>query len=464
MKCSIPLALLLGLTSCSGADVGESVGAASEALNGDFSPQGFLTIKGNGLGSSNESTRRADTLTYYASTNTRLGSDGLGRASIDPGLNTLTKFRTGFGFGGGQFPETQAFYYNKGDLGLGREMHCIDRNDLTDRQIACYVTNYAAGDDFGEFTFGLSRDVAFANMDAVPPRVLATVAMVYRQQARIGLGRDQMLFMAYNAQGNLTDNAPLDRHGINFANGFAAAGGTPDAAVFGTPGVNLNNHIPSNCLNCHGGQYNPSAHSSSDTPSVSAAVFLPWDLEQLEYEPIAGRTQSAQEPAFRALNELARRVAANVRGADSPIVNQIDGWYGNTSHGSTLSGNFNPGYVPPGWSAGADAAVYHDVVRRSCRGCHVASQAIPFEDANSFLALCGSSNGNGDLLAHDLVSHKMPHALQTQREFWLSSQPELLNTYLRGKGKLGAADILAAGSPGGVVTLDPYAITAATSL
>jgi hypothetical protein len=37
-------------------------------------------------------------------------------------------------------PEVVAKYFNKGDLGLGREMHCID-NQCT-REVACYVKNY----------------------------------------------------------------------------------------------------------------------------------------------------------------------------------------------------------------------------------------------------------------------------------------------------------------------------------
>jgi hypothetical protein len=218
--------LTTGLAGCAydPPDIGESFGSSTEELNGELSSQGLLTATGDSVTSTDENVRRADTNAYYASARTALGPTGQGFGTIAD-LTTLQLFRDQFEFDGLLYDETVTYYYNCGDLGLGREMHCIP---TVLGETACYVTNYPAGDDFGEFTFGLSSDIEFANMNATPLRVLATVAMVYRADAIST--RDKML-SAYDSNGNLADNAPLDRHGISFAVGFAEAGNINDIST-----------------------------------------------------------------------------------------------------------------------------------------------------------------------------------------------------------------------------------------
>jgi len=495
MKRAISIALLFGVGGCSGTDVVESTGESQQSLNGDLiQPFGPLVLEGLALPTHDETARRIDTGKYYNSLEVPI--DFHGEPASDPlplAYATLSQFRTTLGFGKG-FPEFAVSYYNKGDLGLGRDMHCVNRIAFPDQQIACYVTNYSSGDDFGEFTFGLSRDIAFANMDA--GHVLATVAMVYRPLVQAAGGPDPMVFMAFDAAGNLADNAPLDRHGINFANGFKAAnpnlkaithfppfnetGVNPDPALFGTPGVNFNNHIPSNCLNCHGGHYDPSARDAFPSKSsVTSALFLPWDLDQLEFRSPSGPTASEQT-TLRNLNATARQIAVLVRGQavppnpppDVPMVDQIDGWYHNTSRFTVLSGNFDSTYVPGPWTSQAphgDPNVYSNVIRPSCRGCHLALEnpALNFDGGDALLRFAGTT-----AVANAVASHLMPHALQTQRQFWLSGQPLLLEQFIRQTAfatqipdaatAAAAADQLHNSGPGRFVTLDPYAISAAT--
>lgn len=423
----------------------ESLGEVSDALTGEVSP-GFL-IRRN-ISSHDETQRESDTASYY--NGARVGVDPSGGGQpIGQALPTLSAFKTKYTFGQGIWPEATAYYYNRGDLGLGREMHCVDLSNR-DGQIACYVTNHAAGDDNSEFTFGLSANVAFQNMAA--HNDVATVAMVYRAQA--GSNRDKVVFIVYDGNEQRAAAAPLDRYGINFAVGFKNNGSVnPDPVQFGVPGVDLNNHIPSNCLNCHGGQLDPATHA------VTGAVFLPFDLDQFEYEDVAGRRRTDPQvlTQFRSLNQMVRKVAVGVAGPSTPIVNQIDGWYGNVSHSPVLSGSFDPAYVPAGWGSAPD--VYFQVARRSCRGCHMTfpnsspPNALQFESAQNFI-------DQGVQIAADLVSHTMPHALQTQREFWQSSQPLQLETFLRNAGAVGAANLLSGGSATDVVTLDPPLISA----
>lgn len=446
--------LLLPLFACSASDVddSESLGETSQALNGSLSP-GYL-VKHN-FSALNEPAktniefyRQTDTERYEFHAGPGPDSDNSGdKGYFFTTYYFVSELRAGFGFDAN---EVTAVYYNRGDLGLAREMHCVDRMSI-DGQVICYVTNFAAGDDGSEFTFGLSRDIAFRNQRA--GRSVATVAMVFRKNALAN--KEQMIFIVYDQNGKFIETAPLDRRGLNFFQAHAALDDqrvNPDP-VFGTPGVEFNNHYPTNCQNCHGGTYTISSPGNS-VRNVVGSYFLPFDLDQFDYSSEPGLSRSEQEVAFRKLNQMVRKVAVEVGGVESPVVQQIDGWYGNTSHKTTLSGTFNSAYVPPGWSGSStDIDAYRNVVRPSCRGCHIVS-GLNFSDAGSFLAL-------SPLVANDVLANTMPHALQTQRLFWQSSQPLHLENYLRAYGYSDAANTLRKAGPGRVVTLDPPLIYAA---
>lgn len=490
MKYTIFILLLGGTLGCSREDALEQAGQSQQALTGALSPQGFLTIKGQGVGlTSDEFEREQTTLSvdglesYYYWLN-----DG-SLPAVVISAPTLAAFRSSYGFGTG-VTEAQAFYYNRGDLGLGREMHCVDTLSANG-QAACYVTNFASKDaDIStEYTFGFSSGFAFENMK-FPGRAVATVAMVYQKR---NSRRNKVLFIVYDGAGNLVNNAPLDRHGLQFQEAFALSvassgyhAGVGPAAEFGVPGVNVNNHIPTNCLNCHGGQFYPQV-----LPGIAAhttdASFLPWDLDQLEFEQAPGLTRADQEDQLRLLNQIARKVAfsqlqplpqggsQNQMGLSSPIVQQIDAWYNNTSHSETLTGTFHStaasatgNGIIDGWntattmndgsiaSAAENRSLFYNVVRK-CRGCHIASSipSFQFNTPQSFLDAAPT-------VAADLKSHKMPHALQAQRDFWLSSQPGEIAAYFRNHGAGAAADILFTAGPDDIVFLDPPAIAAAT--
>jgi hypothetical protein len=443
MKRIVCVIALSSLPACSGtvSDEGESVGESSQALNGELSAQGFL-VRRNFVGSFEEEQRRLDTDRYYVRPGVNPDGSGFG---IDAELRTLSTFRAFYGFDG---REVVAYYYNRGDLGLGREMHCVDYLDTLSGQAACYVTNFAAGDAGSEFTFGMSPDIAFDNMRE--NERVATVAMVFRRYAEAT--RENVMFIVYDQNDRLSQTAPLDRHGLNFFNAFDPATGENPDPSFGTPGIELNNHVPSNCLNCHGGNYDPSGPGNSHRNAVGA-YFLPFDLDQFAFESLPGRTRADQEAAFRQLNQIVRGVAVAIGGDQLPIVKQIDGWYGN-SGSPILTGNFKSSYVPPGWSGTQqDIDIYRQVVRPSCRGCHL-TNAFTFDDAAQFRAL-------STFVANDISSLKMPHALQTQRDFWQSSQPLYLENYFRSIGAVDAANTVRLARPGFVVTLDPPQIMSA---
>jgi hypothetical protein len=172
---------------------------------------------------------------------------------------TLTDFMTRFGFPG---DETSAVYYNLGDLGIGREMHCR-ATETPAGGLACYVRNYG--------TFGGTFDDAIAAMLAAGPP-LATVAMVYTPPID---APNAVSFIVYGPDGSLVNEAQLDTRGDNKS-------------------------IPQNCLNCHGGRsrYDLATHASQ------GARFLPFDPSAFAYAEQPDLTLAAQEGKLRQLNRL----------------------------------------------------------------------------------------------------------------------------------------------------------------
>ncbi|RYZ07106.1 MAG: hypothetical protein EOO73_13690 [Myxococcales bacterium] len=449
-------------------DGNESVGSSSQELNGQLGSRSNLTRKTLALEpaslQNDESIRQGETLEYYNSVGVAANgsttgavpncTDAQGAAVAAPRtikrcLNTLDDFIKVYGFSAAH---TTAFYYNRGDLGIGREMHCIDRTSTTG-EIACYVKNFAAGDDNSEFTFGMSKDIAFRNM--ATQNAFATVAMVYRHAVPAG-GANRVLFAVYGKSGTLINAAALDRHGINFNNEFAGVvDGTPNPnpnpSIFGEPGVNFNNHIPTNCISCHGGDAYDAASNSQ-----KGALFLPFDLDQFEYEDAPTRTKESQLGQFRALNQIVRKVAtqSEIRSetpAATNVKNQIDGWYPDSSN------SFNSAFVPTGWKQNPAAeSVYRSVVRSNCRGCHMTSKFFPFNTEGEFLPRASN-------IADLLCRYEMPHALQTVREFWQSPAPSALRSYFQNSNNGAAASTLGACGPGNIATLDPPQILASAS-
>ena len=146
---------------------------------------------------------------------------------------TLADFKTTNGFG--TPAELRAIYANSGDLGFGRDMHCVRVGD----DVAAYVTNY------GDIDTSDSADVVAAISGANP---VATVAMEYsRIESPPGNptefdDTDRVVkFYVYNADGTaLLKAANLD-----------GLGARP---------------IPQLCMVCHGGEYPGGAVLGSAPP------------------------------------------------------------------------------------------------------------------------------------------------------------------------------------------------------
>jgi len=440
--------LLAGCSSSRSEPESESAQTTQQALDVTLT-SGLTAMQGTILGEPIEANRQADTEQYYQTV--QIGPSGQSGGTVRAMLPKLKNF-TDFYFNDPAH-ETVAKYYNRGDLGIGREMHCVDRGAT--QEIACYVKNYFAGDAGGEFSFGLSSNIAFANMDT--DTHFATVCMVWRRLASTSVPfTDKVYFAVYNATDDLSDAAALDRVGVQFATAFPLGGANP--VGHGTPGQNFNNHIPSNCIVCHGGKpYNYDKNDNANPTDVLhpkrsqfGALFLPFDLDQFDFDA----THPRDEAALRGLNRMVWTVANQMPNEDlnASVRNQISLWYNNTSLNGNLTGNFTQA-VPSGWSSPAGQAVYLNVVRGSCRNCHMTNHisSLHFDTEAQFKTILAGS-------VSDIKKFRMPHSVQSLRLFWQSNQPAQLAAYLRdrnGGNNPALAIQLEAAGPGDVATLDP---------
>lgn len=354
---------------------------------------------------------RTDTKAYYNTV--RVGADGVSGGTITTDLPNLDAFkRRYFATSTGTVLDgVVTRYFNKGDLGIGREMHCLRKSS----EIACYVKNYSSSLGAAPF-FGGPASNAFTNM--ANNRHFATVAMVARLSMAANAA-NRVFFAVYNEADQLADAAALDANGVKGVPGF-----TDTRYV---EGRHYSNHIPTNCLSCHGAKatYNKTTHA------VTGAVFLPFDLDQFEFN--ATHTRSGQEANFKAQNvSLVKLIAddyvAKGNSVGKSISDQIALWYAN-------SPTFLSNALPSGWSSAPDT--YRQVVRPYCRGCHISMPTGPltFSTSANFDSLAGVIGPDvcdGDSDPMNRVAMSMPHAWQTAKLFWTSDARAKLFGALKG--------------------------------
>ena len=268
----------------------------------------------------------------------------------------------GFLFG----PDVEARYYNRGDLGIGREMHCRTLGfSITKPTVACYVTNY------GSVLDGLA-DASSALNDAINGhQPFATVAMDYWPFS----STNKVRFYTYGANGALLTSAALDTEGAK--------------------------PIPGLCLSCHGGVYNPS------TNSVSGAKFLPFDLEAFGFASSGTYSRSGQEEEFRRLNKIVLDTDPG-----SSTASLIHGWYGGPLGVAIPGTKQDSAHIPSGWAG--EEVVYQKAVAPYCRTCHVAV-GFPIDTFAQLQALSVGAQSNV------CDTKQMPHAEITRNAFWRSS-------------------------------------------
>lgn len=322
--------------------------------------------------------------------------------------------------------ETRAIYYNRGDLGIGRDMHCrkhTPRGKPT--VVACYVTNYGRSGgmgfppDFGAYTMTeqevLDQTIeSVGYTDAGDPlpstrlQPVATVAMVYDPSFP---PENQVQFMVYDRLGKLDPYAALDSHGVT---SYEAKGTATKSNIT----------VPDNCLACHGISSVYTRADVNTAPGIVDATFLPFDEESMVFA--AGHSswqKSLMVPRLKELNKLVWDTNPT-----AGVIELLQGMYDNVNGPHDGSATFHPEYVPAGWDTTDTAKrVYTEVVKPYCRTCHVSALPASGLDFASFYDFAGVP-GIEDVVCTGLGP--MPNAEQTQTLFWESPARAYLSNAL----------------------------------
>jgi hypothetical protein len=335
---------------------------------------------------------------YYCS----IGVDAAGCASGTTPQYSFSQWKTDNGFPATGFPPAHAFYFNKGDLQLGRDMNCVQNG----QNVACYVSNY------GPLPFLAGKEnpawpdpeaAIDAAINQTPPTdpngnvnvngLFATVAMIFNPTG-VGPNGDTVTFYVFNAQGNLVNNAALDGEG--------------------------GKSVPRMCMACHGGTYTPNSAGSFPYNSKAPGInFLPFDLWFFHYKE-GGTSNSIGnadlQEGFRQLNKLVKITHTNQQptASDTAILESIKDQYNQTGRcggqnqppcGVDNQGSQVPADPPPptGWSTNPN--LYSTVFRPYCRMCHLGQgglRDLTFDKVSNFPV--------SEIPTFACGTHDMPHA------------------------------------------------------
>ncbi len=342
-------------------------------LDVEANPSVFLTFKGegsqaqaNGYYQAVDPTHARATLGgWWAANGFTLGADGWPRDATNGDSSVI-----------------RTSYLNNNDLGSGRDMYF---RDLGGGRLAAFVTNY------GQF----NQDVGNADLAAARATPGATVCMEYSPVEGAGSTPIVKFFVYAMGDGKSTavlqPGADLDGFGVKF--------------------------VPNLCNNCHGGSYFPTDPANPKFAEINhGARFRELDTATYKFPGGAVVPNAGEKTRFKAQNQL---IANAGSGCTSVAIRAlIAGWYPGASTDQDNS------FTPTGWTGAPRSNLYHQVVKPSCRTCHVA-----FDDDSS---PTGNNWTTYDQmkLRHDTVksfvlcnSRFMPHAATTYRNFWLSGSP-----------------------------------------
>lgn len=289
-------------------------------------------------------------------------------------------------------------YLNFNDLGSGRDMYFLQRPDGT---VAAYVTNYGLfNQDHENATLAANRDTPGA-----------TVCMEYGPVE--GQGPTRIVKFFVYTGGDFAANAPR-----------AAAA---DLDGFGPK------FVPNLCNNCHGGNYSPANAAAPTFAEINmGASFRELDIATFKFAEGRLVANNIEKTAFRSQNLIVKGAAVGDSIAIQPIKDLIAGWYPGASIEQDNS------FTPPGWVGAPQQDLYHNVVKQSCRTCHVGLDAEPSSAGIGWITYEQLRIRRGVLDYYVLCDGRfMPHAVTTYRNFWLSASPHrpaVLRTFSNGPG------------------------------
>jgi hypothetical protein len=267
-------------------------------------------------------------------------------------------------------------YYNKNELGLGRELGCGVFDDGKDAQgnqltgIGCYVSNY--GTAFRDTNNSL-------RLAAEGLHYKNTVCITYRPSAAPGY---EVQFYTYNGDNERREWAQLDTLGPR--------------------------PVPQVCMNCHGGTYDNDKHLAK------FARFLPMDPNVVVFPETPGITRADQEERIRFINELSTR--SPLTPAQREMLENLYG--GKIGVVGTVSAKK---WFPLAWNdTDAHRDLFDQVVKPNCETCHLAMQTAPSGNTLAIYDLFKSPSALMDAGLPGVVcgSFAMPNSQATRLNFW----------------------------------------------
>jgi hypothetical protein len=343
-------------------------------------------------------------------------------AQVDPNLDrdTFAKFKTKHGFD--QDPnvsvsgEVVAQYANSGDLGFGRDMHCLKNGN---GDVACYVTNYGTG-------YTNIYDPISGGGPGTPDQDDADAA---GQRNTVGLSAElATVAMEYSPIEN-------DVSGVKVVKFFVYKKNFPNAGDYGRSiSANLDGRgerpVPQLCMTCHGGalpqQSGGAAVFGSADDTKLGSRFLPFDHRFFTFPSTpASLSKANQEASIKALNQQIVNAAPPAAAGD-PIGELISAMYNNGASATQI-----PNVTVAGWVNGASAnapnqaSFYQGVLAPACRTCHVAQPypQLQFNTSDKFLNVSTAVTANNKLMLGTAQlrvcgDYVMAHALRTHEIFW----------------------------------------------
>ncbi|HZF18519.1 MAG TPA: hypothetical protein VE008_02300 [Burkholderiales bacterium] len=398
--------------------------------------------------------------------------------------DTIDKWRALNGFTGYATParlgtEHLAVFRDVKDLGYGRRM--TGRRNSDDASVAFYVENYRVSPN------GSADYASELNVEAA-----------IRRDTQWHVGTNAIEWSTTPcmnvANGYPYNYDPPDCNGtVKFAKyyNFSSADGTRQLAV------DLDGHgkkaMPGPCITCHGGRGDPLT-----PPDVSGNPRFPLvenslsrkrgdvqarlhgqNVDSFGYSTTqAGFAKSDLQPFLKDFNQwilctYPTPLAASVTGTwgtcNRPLAGanewqgtagpMIESWYGGTGMPAAA---FSDTYVPAGWNtntaipgtAFTDTALYQNVVEPYCRTCHILRGTANQNDID-FMTLgapaVGVTPATGfrsfadRIKVHVFDRGNMPLAQIPHSDFWNSSAPQMLASFV--DSQLGAGTATAGGAP-----------------
>jgi len=376
-------------------------------------------------------------------------------AAIDPDQqkDTLAKWKTANGFGGAG-EERLAVFRDARDLGYGRRM--TGRRNL-DGSLAFFVGNYWV-------TALPDQEYPHVNVDAA-----------VAQDAKWHVGTNAI-------EWSCTPLAPGEdpatcRKFAKFFNFSSATGARQLTVDLDGRGQKA---MPGPCLVCHGGRADPLTppapgsglprfallnNSATGKRGDTQAKLQPFNADSFEWSSVPGFTRADQEATIKAFNLWvlcsyplpggggtgvdACRQAAAPSEWEGTAAEMIHAWYGGAGMPNAQLADT---YLPAGWVG--HETLYREVIAPYCSTCHTARGAgvatgnppvdigqkdIDFSTEATFRSYAER------IKAHVFDRGTMPLAELVYEEFWESSAPALLASYL--DSVLGAGTATSSGAP-----------------